>query len=125
MVLANYVIREFQKDDIKSVVAINRKCLPENYPDAFFLGLHLHAPKAFLIAEENQSVVGYIMCRIERGISSFGRLPVKKGHIVSIAVSNDSRHHGVGSNLVTAAMNGMVGYGASEFYLEVRKPGKR
>lgn len=61
------------------------------------------------------------MCRIERGISGFGRLPVKKGHIVSVAVINSMREKGIGTALITAAMEGMNGYGASEFFLEVRK----
>ena len=87
-------IREFDTSDIRQVVLINKDALPENYPDQFFLGLHYHAPKAFLVAQIDQEIVGYIMCRIERGISSFGRLPVKKGHIVSVAVLSENRHRG-------------------------------
>ena len=74
----DYVIREFEQNDIESVVAINRSCLPENYPDHFFMGLHYHAPQAFLIALDPEHIFGYIMCRIERGISTFGKMPVKK-----------------------------------------------
>ncbi len=118
---SNYLIRPFERHDISSVVSINRSCLPENYPDQFFLGLHHHAPKAFLVAECDEAICGYIMCRIERGISSFGRAPVKKGHIVSVAVRNEHRQHGIGTKLVEAAMEGMQEYGASEFFLEVRK----
>ncbi|MDF1539133.1 MAG: N-acetyltransferase [Candidatus Thorarchaeota archaeon] len=119
--LQEYTIRQFEREDIESVVEINRTCLPENYPDQFFIGLYHHAPKAFIVAECSEGICGYIMCRIERGISSFGRAPVKKGHIVSIAVTHEHRHHGVGSALVQAAMKGMREYGASEFFLEVRK----
>ena len=114
-------IRQFEPSDMKAVIAINRTSLPENYPDQFFLGLHYHAPKGFLVAIEDGRIVGYIMCRIERGISSFGRFPVKKGHIVSIAVADECRHHGVGTKLIKAGMEGMASYGAAEFFLEVRK----
>ena len=48
-------------------------------------------------------------------------MPVKKGHIVSVAVLNTIRNKGVGTALVNAGMKGMIGYGASEFFLEVRK----
>jgi len=117
----SYTLRLFQPADIKDVVTINQLCLPENYPDQFFLGLHHHAPNAFHVAESNGEIVGYIMCRIERGISGFGRLPVKKGHIVSVAVLRNMREKGVGTALINAAMEGMIGYGATEFFLEVRK----
>ncbi len=116
-----FAIREFQPDDIKYVVSINQMCLPENYPDQFFMGLYYHAPKAFFVAEYEGEVVGYIMCRIERGISGFGRMPVKKGHIVSVAVLETLRNKGIGKALVKAGMGGMISYGASEFFLEVRK----
>jgi ribosomal-protein-alanine N-acetyltransferase len=116
-----YDIRQFNTDDIRDVVQINKECLPENYPDQFFLGLHYHAPKAFLIAKVNAKTVGYIMCRIERGISSFGRLPTKKGHIVSVAVLQEERHKGIGTAIIKAGMKAMEDYGAEEFFLEVRK----
>jgi ribosomal-protein-alanine N-acetyltransferase len=117
----SFTLRQFNPDDIKEVVSINQRCLPENYPDQFFLGLYHHAPKAFFVAEYEDEIVGYIMCRIERGISGFGRLPVKKGHIVSVAVLGTVRLKGVGTALIKAAMVGMRDYGASEFFLEVRK----
>ncbi|MFW9795254.1 MAG: GNAT family N-acetyltransferase, partial [Candidatus Thorarchaeota archaeon] len=91
----SYTLRQFHPDDIKNVVSINQRCLPENYPDQFFLGLHYHAPQAFFVAEIEGEVIGYIMCRIERGISSFGRFPVKKGHIVSVAVLSEARCKGI------------------------------
>ena len=114
-------VRELTSDDIKHVVYINKETLPENYPDQFFLGLHYHAPKAFLVAEVGSEVVGYIMCLIERGISSFGRLPVKKGHIVSVAVLDSHRLKGIGTALIKGGMDAMEEYGSSEFFLEVRK----
>ncbi|MGQ4912828.1 MAG: ribosomal protein S18-alanine N-acetyltransferase [Candidatus Thorarchaeota archaeon] len=117
-----YTVRQFVPEDIKAVVGINQQCLPENYPEQFFLGLHYHAPKAFFVAEDDEGqVVGYIMCRIERGLSGFGRLPTKKGHIVSVAVLDHKRNMGIGTELITSAIRGMTEYGAGEFFLEVRK----
>ncbi len=116
-----FSIRQFHPDDINQVVLINQKCLPENYPDQFFMGLYYHAPNAFFVAEYEGDIIGYIMCRIERGISGFGRMPVKKGHIVSVAVLPTLRNKGFGKALIKAGMVGMIDYGASEFYLEVRK----
>ena len=118
----DYAIRLFEKEDIDTVIEINQLTLPENYPSSFFMGLHSHAPKAFLVAVIDSKVIGYIMCRIERGISSFRKpYPVKRGHIVSVAVLRDYRRHGIGTQLVKKAMKAMEHYGASEFFLEVRK----
>jgi ribosomal-protein-alanine N-acetyltransferase len=116
-----FSVRLFEPDDIKHVVSINQRCLPENYPDQFFMGLHYHAPNAFFVAEFDGQIIGYIMCRIERGISGFGKRPVKKGHIVSVAVLDSLRNKGIGTALITSGMEGMASYGATEFFLEVRK----
>lgn len=118
----DYTIRLFEKEDIDTVIEINQLTLPENYPGSFFLGLHSHAPNAFMVAVIESKVIGYIMCRIERGISSFRRpYPVKRGHIVSVAVLRDFRRHGIGTHLIQKGMEAMEEYGASEFFLEVRK----
>ncbi|MFX1369271.1 MAG: ribosomal protein S18-alanine N-acetyltransferase [Promethearchaeota archaeon] len=118
----SHVIRYFKREDIETVMGLNKTCLPENYPESFFVGLFQHAPSAFLVAELNGHVIGYIMCRIERGISSYRTaLPVKKGHIVSVAVARKHRRGGIGTELIVSAMKGMAEYGAKEFFLEVRK----
>jgi ribosomal-protein-alanine N-acetyltransferase len=100
---------------------INRVCLPENYTDFFFADLFHRFPELFIVAETNGEVVGYIMCRVETGLSSlgFGGL-VKKGHVVSVAVLPQHRRHGVGEALVTKALETVKLYNAKQCYLEVR-----
>ncbi|TXT55735.1 MAG: N-alpha-acetyltransferase [Candidatus Thorarchaeota archaeon] len=119
--IEGWYIRPFERKDLREVVKVNKSCLPENYPDQFFMGLYHHAPKAFLVGIDDDTVAGYIMCRIERGVSSFGRLPVKKGHIVSIAVKHTHRRKGIGYALIKKGMEAMTEYGVSEYFLEVRK----
>jgi ribosomal-protein-alanine N-acetyltransferase len=100
---------------------INRVCLPENYGDYFFIDLYNRFPETFIVAEENGEVVGYIMCRMELGLSNFGFGGlVKKGHIVSIAVLPAYRRKGVGEALVKKAIEGMRFYNAKQCFLEVR-----
>lgn len=119
---ASYHIRNFGRDDLEAVMGLNKTSLPENYPESFFIGLYQHAPNSFLVAEHEGKIIGYIMCRIERGISSYKTaLPIKKGHIVSVAVSRNHRLKGVGTDLISKAIKGMAEYGAREFFLEVRK----
>jgi len=99
---------------------INRVCLPENYTSFFFLDLHKRFPETFLVAEENGEVVGYVMCRIETGLPSFGIGIRKKGHVISIAVLPEYQRHGVGYALMQEAMQSMLLYNAKECFLEVR-----
>ncbi len=82
-----FTLRKFVPDDLQNVMQINRVCLPENYTDFFFIDLHQRFPETFIVAEENGEMAGYIMCRIEVGLSNygFGGL-IQKGHVVSIAV---------------------------------------
>lgn len=67
-------------------------------------------------------MVGYIMCRVERGFSYTNRGRwVKKGHIVSIAVVPEARGRGIGTDLMIHAMRALKeNYGVDEYYLEVR-----
>jgi ribosomal-protein-alanine N-acetyltransferase len=114
-------LRKFTPDDLQSVMQINRETLPENYSDYFFMDLYERFPEAFIVAEEEGKVVGYIMCRIEVGLSNFGLGGlIRKGHVVSIAVLPRFRRKGVAQGLLNRAMEGMVSYKAKQCYLEVR-----
>lgn len=116
-----FSLRKFAPDDLQSVIKINRVCLPENYIDSFFMDLHHRFPETFIVAEEDGDVVGYIMCRIEVGLSNYGLGGVvKKGHVVSIAVMPDHRKEGIAKALMARGMDAMRGYSAKQCYLEVR-----
>jgi len=106
---------------LERVTYINHVCLPENYTDYFFTDLYNRFPETFIVAEENGEVVGYIMCRIETGLSNFGFGGlIKKGHIVSVAVMPNHRGKGIGQALINKAMEGMQLYNAKQCFLEVR-----
>ncbi|RLF17370.1 MAG: ribosomal-protein-alanine N-acetyltransferase [Thermoprotei archaeon] len=114
-------IRRFRPEDLDEVIKINRENLPENYPPAFFMEHYYRFPKAFLVAELNNQLVGYIMCRVERGFSNFGFGIVKKGHIISLAVRPFARRNKIGYTLLKTAMKALKeDYGVDEYYLEVR-----
>lgn len=116
-----FKLRKFAPDDLQSVIQINRVCLPENYTDFFFMDLHQRFPETFIVAEENGKIAGYIMCRIEVGLSNygFGGL-IRKGHVVSIAVLPQYRRKGVAQAVINRALEGMQYYKAKQCFLEVR-----
>ncbi len=117
-----YVLREFRVHDLASVVHINRAVLPENYPEFFFMEHHINFPKAFIVAELDGKVVGYVMSRVEFGWSNFKKMvPVRKGHIISIGVLPEVRRIGIGYNLLLRTLRSLKHhYDANEVYLEVR-----
>jgi [ribosomal protein S18]-alanine N-acetyltransferase len=116
-----FTLRKFVPDDLQNVMQINRVCLPENYSDFFFMDLHQRYPETFIICEENGQIEGYIMCRIEVGLSNYGFSGlVRKGHVVSIAVLPQFRHRGVAQAIIKKALEGMDYYKAKQCFLEVR-----
>lgn len=119
--IGNCVIRRCDPSDIIPVMEINLKTLPEHYSDYFYESLLAELPEAFLVAEIEKKLVGYIMCKIEYGFSNFKKLGfVKKGHVVSIAVLPENRQKGIGNALVEEAIAGVKLKKSDELYLEVR-----
>jgi len=120
----SYSLRKFEPKDLYQVMSINRICLPENYSEGFFMGIYKNFPETFIVAEKDEAIVGYIMCRIESGLSGLGFMPLslsKKGHIISIAVLPEHRGRGLGRSLIERALEIMAKfYNAKSCYLEVR-----
>ena len=117
----NYEFHRCEQSDLSSVVGINLNSLPEHYSDYFFQSILRELPEAFIVAELENKIVGYVMCKIEFGFSNFRKLGfVKKGHVVSIAVLEKYRGQCVGQILMEEAINGIVSRKSDEIYLEVR-----
>ncbi len=127
MATTSFIIRPIKYQDIYKVIEINEVALPENYPYYFFEQIFEKYPESFLVAElvdtessNNRLLIGYVMWRVERGISTFGVQLVKKGHLVSIAVLEPFRHKGVATALLKQSILRVNSYNVDEFVLEVR-----
>ena len=118
----SYRIRGFRTDDLDRVRSINEETLPENYSTFFYRDLYRRFPETFLVAEADGAIQGYMMCRIERGLSKLKSLrPARQCHVVSIAVREPYRRRGIASELMVTAMErAKENYEASECFLEVR-----
>ncbi|HDJ83968.1 MAG TPA: ribosomal-protein-alanine N-acetyltransferase [Desulfurococcaceae archaeon] len=120
-----YNIREARLEDLDQVISINMEALPEHYPRVFWEEHVKRWGKAFLVAEVNGFIVGYIMCRVEWGWGFTKSKLLKKGHVISIAVRKEYRRKGIGRKLMEEAMKALKEvYGAEEVYLEVRVSNK-
>jgi len=120
-VQTTFKIRRFKPADLEQVMHTNRTCLPENYSSFFFTNLYERFPATFIVGEENGKVVGYAMCRIERGIPSFKIIGLtKKGHLISIAVLPEYQRRGIGYAIMREVMQATLLYEATECFLEVR-----
>jgi ribosomal-protein-alanine N-acetyltransferase len=119
--VGDYVIRRCEANDLQAVIEINMTTLPEHYSDYFFESILRELQEAFIVAELDGKIVGYIMCKIEFGFSNFRKLGfVKKGHVVSVAVLEEHRGKNIGKALMLEGINGVMHRKADEIYLEVR-----
>ncbi len=121
LIQKNHTLRQFNPADLEAVISINRVCLPENYAPYFFIDTFNTFPEAFVVAESQGRVVGYVMCRFEHGFSDLKKLRfARKGHIISVAVMPEFRNLGIGHSLVEQAMSSLASRQVDECYLEVR-----
>ena len=109
--LALVTIRPARLFDISEVMRIERETFREAYPRGIFLVFLENNPETFLVAEYNGRVIGYVMAYLR---------PDLEGHIMSIAVDERYRGNGIGSALLTEAIERLIKRGARYIGLEVR-----
>jgi ribosomal-protein-alanine N-acetyltransferase len=113
-------VRQADLGDINDIIKINRQCLPENYSFDFFYRILTDFGFACAVAEQDDQVVGYLLCRLERPFSSFLGMNPAKGHVISIAVLPRYRRQGLGIEIMKYGMKKMIEQKVSTVYLEVR-----
>jgi ribosomal-protein-alanine N-acetyltransferase len=119
--VGEYSIRQATSDDIPAVIGVNIQTLPEHYSDYFYYEVLNEHPQTFLVAELKGDIVGYIMCRIELGLSLLKRFGIaRKGHVISVAVLKSHRGKGLGSRMIEHVLEEMRKGSCRECYLEVR-----
>lgn len=106
------LLRRFARPDMAEVLRIERRCFPcDPYPERLFLLLQRRDPSLFLVAIEEEGVVGYVIGATESGDG---------GRIVSIAVDPECRRRGAGTALAREILRRLTVAGASRVELETR-----
>ena len=116
-----YTIRRCKIEDLEGVIEVNEKELPEDYPYFFYKSILDNYPESFLVAINNVGkIIGYVMWRVEKIPSINSLRLINKGHLVSIAVSNEYRRRSIASNLLKRSMPEIKRQKIIEYVLEVR-----
>ncbi|MHA2503342.1 MAG: GNAT family N-acetyltransferase [Candidatus Kariarchaeaceae archaeon] len=94
-------IRHPEISDLEDIVHINRVCLPENYPVAYFIELIKSWKDTSCVVELEGKVVGYILMRIEgASLTPWKPRSETKGHIISVAVLPEVRRKRLGTKMM-------------------------
>lgn len=114
---ASVGIRAADRADLLDVFHIEKQSFAQPWPYAAFERL-LDAP-AFLVAEADDDVVGYVVADT---VPNHG---TSIGHVKDIAVAPDRRGEGVGRSLLSKALMELFVDGAGRVKLEVRESNER
>lgn len=115
------LIRRCTLDNLDAVIGVNEQELPEDYPYFFYKSILDNFPESFLVAQNYAGkIIGYIMWRVEKTPSLDSLRYVTKGHLVSIAVSQEYRKRGFAKALLSNSMSAIKKYKIQEYVLEVR-----
>ncbi|AGO60391.1 MULTISPECIES: GNAT family N-acetyltransferase [Ferroplasma] len=103
--------RGFEIKDSETIMEIIKCSLSEYYTKSLILDLYRAWPQAFIVYDNFDSVVGFII-----GAKYSGT----EGRILLFAVRQEFRFAGIGKALLTQELNVMVRAGLSTVRLEVR-----
>jgi len=104
------IIREFKRPYVKRVLEIEKTSFNDPYPANILVDIY-NLGAGFLVAQENNRVVGYIIFWIRFE---------DEGHIISIAVDRSYRRQDVGSKLVETSLEIFKKFKVKRIKLEVR-----
>ena len=109
------IIREFKRPDLKRVLEIELSSFDDPYPSNVLVDLY-NLGAGFLVAQEDNIVVGYIIFWIRFE---------DEGHIISLAVDQKYYRKKIGSQMVETALEIFKRYNVNSIRLEVRKGNRK
>lgn len=113
-------IRPFREKDLKEVYTIERRNFPNPWPKFWFENLHLQNSADFLVASQNENVLGYAIAKIEGKFKLWKLQVEEQGRLLKIAVREEVRRQGIGKSLLKAIIARLIERGATDIWLEAR-----
>ncbi len=104
------IISDATEDDLGEIYRIELESFDRPYPFSL-LKAYLYLANVYIVAREDGQVVGYAIGIIQHRV---------RGHVVSIATSQNFRRKGVGTQLLRHLENSFRERGCTYSYLEVR-----
>jgi ribosomal-protein-alanine N-acetyltransferase len=108
-------IRAANKHDIDAILEIETQSFPSPWRRFDFQFYLQEFPHAFFVCEKEDSLIGYVVASIHQENS---RYPV--GRIDSIAVTQEARRQGIGTQLMRRLFKALKNKGCREVLLLVR-----
>lgn len=106
-------IRRAEQADLLDVLRIERASFPQPWPFSAFE--QFLDSSAFLVAERNGEIVGYVVADTT---PNYGR---DIGHVKDFAVRADAREQGIGTRLLRQTLVALAITGTTDVKLEVRE----
>ena len=104
------VIREMQIEDIEAVEAVDKACFSVPWQQTAFLSFLMREGTVFLVAEEDNEIIGYL------GIAT----AYDESDVLKIVVLQEHRRKGAAGALLENAFDKIRAMGVKKNYLEVR-----
>ena len=123
---SDIVFRQATVKDAEAMDALNRKCLPENYPLMEWRTILTMMPTLSFVGYDGTNLVGYCLGMYEVRLCEPNRACARsefsypKGTIASIAVDTQHRRRGIARELLLRSTNAMTHMGCKHVSLNVR-----
>lgn len=108
-------IREMQLDDLEQVMEIENENFSRPWTETGFFTFLIRQDTLFLVAQENDEILGY--CGVV--------MVQDEGDITNVSVKKEKQNQGIGNRLVQNLIAKTKGQGITRLFLEVRESNQR
>lgn len=106
------VIRNFVPQDLSQIMYMASEAFNQDYGPGFYISLHNYWPDGFLVAKQNDEIIGFILGSIT---------DKEEARVLIVTVNQHHRKKGTGSALLREFINNCGLRGIKRITLEIRE----